>query len=224
MRGKNGSEFPPTTLYHIICGIMRYLGLNGRPESDFFTDPEFSALKSSLDSEMKRLQSQGIGSQKRQAESLTIEDEDILWEKGLLGDSSPQTLLDTIVFCNGLYFALRSGAEHRQLRFNSSQFELIEHPERPYLKYTEDISKNRPGGIKGRNVKPKVVIHHANTENKDRCFLRLYKKYISLEESNSQVLVACNFDSKCQKAFDAALPMFACSFSLPRYSCVQSFP
>ena len=31
------------------------------------------------------------------------------------------------------------------------------------------------------------------------------------EESNSQVLVACNFDSKCQKVFDAALPMFACS-------------
>ena len=100
--------------------------MNGRPELDFFTDPEFSALKSSLDSEMKRLQSQGIGSQKRQAESLTIEDEDILWEKGLLGDSSPQTLLDTIVFCNGLYFALRSGAEHGQLRFNSSQIELIE--------------------------------------------------------------------------------------------------
>ena len=33
---KNGSEFTPTTLHHIICGIMRYLRLNGRPELDFF--------------------------------------------------------------------------------------------------------------------------------------------------------------------------------------------
>ena len=124
-------------------------------------------FKCSLDAEMKRLQSQGIGSKKRQAEPLSIKDEDILWERELLGDHSPQTLLNTMVFCNGLYFALRSGMEHRQLRFHSSQIQLIEHDdERPYLKYTEDVSKNRPGGIKGRNIKPKVVLHHANTDNR----------------------------------------------------------
>lgn len=51
---------------------------------------------------------------------------------------------------------------------------------RPYLKYTEDLSKNRQGGIKGRNTKPKVVCHHSNIENPERCFVRLFKKYISL--------------------------------------------
>ena len=151
------------------------------PGLDFFTDREFSTFKSSLDAEMKRLQSQCIGSKKRQAEALTIKDEEVLWEKGLLRDDSPQTLLDTMIFCNGLYFALRSGNEHRQLRFCSSQIQLIEqNDERPYLKYTEDISKNRPGGIRGRNIKPKIVIHHANTDNKDRCFVRLFKKYTQL--------------------------------------------
>ena len=40
--------------------------------------------------------------------------------------------------------------------------------ERPYLKYVEDISKNRPGGIKGRKIKPKVVYHHANTTRSER--------------------------------------------------------
>ena len=87
-----------------------------------------------------------------------IGDEEMLWEKGLLGDATPQTLLDTMVFCNGLYFALRSGREHRQLKMNPCQIELVEPcDDRPYLKYTEDISKNRPGGIKGRKIKPKVV-------------------------------------------------------------------
>ena len=63
-----------------------------------------------------------------------------------------------MVFYNGINFALRSGDEHRQLRLNSSQIELVEKSgERPYLKYVEDISKNRPGGIKGRKIKPKVV-------------------------------------------------------------------
>ena len=181
MRKKDGSEFPSSTLHHVVCGIMRHLRWNGHPGLDFFTDIDFTTFKCSLDAEMKRLLSQGIGSKKRQAEPLSIKDEDILWERELLGDHSPQTLLNTMVFCNGLYFALRSGMKHRQLRFHSSQIQLIEHDgERPYLKYTEDVSKNQPGGIKGRNIKPKVVLHHANTDNTDRCFVRLYKKYIQL--------------------------------------------
>ena len=130
---------------------------------------------------MKRLQSCGIGSQKRQAEVISEEEEEILWKKGLLGDSSPQVLLDTMVFYCGLCFALRSGKEHRQLRHSPCQIELVETSgQRPYLRYTEDISKNHPGGLRGRKLKPKVVLHHENTENPRRCFLKLFKKYRQL--------------------------------------------
>ena len=86
-----------------------------------------------------------------------------------------------MVFYNGINFALRSGDEHRQLRLNSSQIELVEKSgERPYLKYVEDTSKNRPGGIKGRKIKPKVVYRHANTTRSEQCFVRLYKKHVQL--------------------------------------------
>ena len=53
---------------------------------------------------MKRLQSAGIGSKTRhcQAEVL-MEDEELLWQKSLLGDASSQTLVDTMVYMNGLY-------------------------------------------------------------------------------------------------------------------------
>ena len=91
------------------------------------------------------------------------------------------SLLDTMVFYNGLYFALRSGKEHRSLRMNNSQIEVFEQPgERAYLKYTEDLSKNRQGGLKGRNVKPKIVYHHANQKNPKRCFVKIFKKYKQL--------------------------------------------
>lgn len=35
VRKKNGDEFPPNSLYHIISGLQRYLRLNGQPEVDF---------------------------------------------------------------------------------------------------------------------------------------------------------------------------------------------
>ena len=127
------------------------------------------------------LSREGVGTKKKQAEIITEAEEELLWVKGVLGDETPQRLLDTIIFYNGLYFALRSGQEHRQLRRKPCQIEVVERPDkRPYLLYTEDASKNRPGGLKGRNTAPKVVKHHANLEVPQRCFVRLFKKYWSL--------------------------------------------
>ena len=176
-RKKNGREYAPNTLYHLACGIMRHIRHNcGRPEIDFFKDPEFSDFRSSLDAEMKRLQSAGVGSVKKQAEPLILEEEEQLWEKKILG-----TLLNTMMFMNGLYFALRSGVEHRQLRHYPSQIQLVgKAGETAYIVYREDISKNHPGGLKGRKQKQKVVIHHANTDNPSRCFIRLFKLYNEL--------------------------------------------
>ena len=181
VRKKNGSEFPANSVHHICCGLMRHLRWNGQATIDFFKDEQFVNFRASLDSEMKRLQSNGTGLKKRQAEVLTEDEEDLLWKKGLLGDKTPQALLNTIIFYNGLYFALRSGKEHRQLRSDPCQIEVIERPgERSYLKYCEDISKNRPGGLKGRKIQPKTVLHHSNAENPERCFVRLFKQYVVL--------------------------------------------
>ena len=66
-------------------------------------------------------------------------------EKGLLGDGSPQALLDTMVFLCGIHFALRSGEEHHSLQL--SQFELIEDGVAAHLVYTENYSKNNQGGL-----------------------------------------------------------------------------
>ena len=61
-------------------------------------------------------------------------------------DHSPQALLDTMIFMSGLYFALRSGQEHRSLRMD--QIRLVEPPAGlSFLLYTENVSKNNPGGL-----------------------------------------------------------------------------
>ena len=178
IRKKDGSEYPPNTVHHICCGIMRYLRTEGQPQINFFSDGSFSHFREVLDSEMKRLRGQGLGSKKRQAEPLTQEEEQLLWEKGQLGQHSGQALLNTMLYMCGTYFALRSGQEHRALRHSPSQIELIEKPcQRAFLKYTEDVSKNHQGGLKSRKCKTKVVIHHENVQNPSRCFVNLYKLY-----------------------------------------------
>ena len=153
MRKVDGSEYPPNTLYHIVCGIMRYVR-GSIPEIDFFKDAEFKSFVASLNAEMKRLQSNGTGSTHKQA---AVEEEELMWESKVLGDHCSQSLLNTMIYMNGLYFALRSGEEHRSLRRSSCQIEVVERPgERAYLVHREDIAKNHPGGLKGRKVKPKT--------------------------------------------------------------------
>ena len=128
-RKKDGSEFPPDSLHHIVSGIQRYIRWNGNPSIDVFKDGEFADFRMCLDSEMKRLQKAGHGSWKKKAEPLKEEEEELLWEKDFFGSGSPQALVDTMVVMNGIYFALRSGGEHRQLQSDPCQIQLVENAE-----------------------------------------------------------------------------------------------
>ena len=176
-RKSNGKPYPPNTLYAICCGLMRYVR-EQRPTINFFADPEFASFRKTLDGEMKRLRSLGLGVKKKQAEPITVDDETLLWDKGQLGDHSPQTLLDTMIYLIGIHFALRSGQEHRDLQ--TTQFEVVNPTDaEPYLIYTENVSKNNPGGLSHRKITPKRVVHHSNSANPNRCLVKLFEKYMS---------------------------------------------
>ena len=101
----------------------------------------------------------------------------MLWEKGILGDHSPQALVDTMLFLCGLHFALCSGNEHRSLTVQ--QFKLTTSVDgQQQLQYTENVLKNNSGGLAHRKVKPKQVVHHANTSNPMRCLVQLFQSYM----------------------------------------------
>ena len=100
-------------------------------------------------------------------------------EERILGDSTPQSLLDTMLYMNRLYFALCGGHEHRILWHKSSQIYLTEKPgERPNLMYVEDVSKNYPGGLKGRKIKQNCLSSCQHWEAWE-VFARLYRLYNS---------------------------------------------
>ena len=77
-RKKDGTEYHPDTLYHIVCDVIQFLRENGQPEVEFFKVHIYDDFRSTLDSRMKRLKQAGMGSCKCQAEPLTEEEEEVL--------------------------------------------------------------------------------------------------------------------------------------------------
>ena len=85
----------------MCCGLQRFLRDNGRPGLNVFEEPTFKHFQDCLDAEMKRLTNIGVGSTVKQAEPLCEDQEQKLWNLGLLGEDSPSVLLNTMVFLIG---------------------------------------------------------------------------------------------------------------------------
>ena len=78
----------------------------------------FATFRKVLDPEMKDATKCGIAQKCKMdsREEITEDEEGILWEKGLLGGHSAESLMYTMYFYNGKLFGLRA-CEHRLLRF-----------------------------------------------------------------------------------------------------------
>lgn len=143
-----------------LCCIQDHMRQMGRFVS-FFDDETFHGFKKVLDSKTKELSGRGLGIDEKRAEVISEEQEEYMWKHNILGTdtSTPQKLLDTLLFLLGLNFALRAGQEHRNLRVGKySQISVMkERNGLKYLEYKEDVSKTNRGGLQHRNVKPKVT-------------------------------------------------------------------
>ena len=84
-------------------------------------DTLFKHFQDCLDVEVKRLTGLEVGSNIKEGQALSEDEENKLWKLGLLGYSSPRVLLDTMVFPIGMN-SLRSGKENRNLKFSQLHF------------------------------------------------------------------------------------------------------
>ena len=111
-----------------------------------------------LDTIMKSRNPQGVGIPNPK-DAITVAEENILWEKGILGFEDPNTLCNTMLFMVGLHFGLHGGQEHRNLRrYPKCQIEREYKDKKDCMVYHEEHSKNNQGGIWSKFYqKPKVV-------------------------------------------------------------------
>ena len=110
----------------------------------------------------------------------------MLWKQGILGEDEPDKLRDTALYLLGVNLTLRAGDEHYNLRCNMPDKLLQLSLERDNngircLVYREDTStKTNNGGLKQMRKERKVVWVCPNSENINRCLVRLVDKYVSL--------------------------------------------
>ena len=110
----NGDEYPPNTLKEIVVMIQMYLHENGLYWK-LLDEQVFINLHNVLDNTMKERTAQGLGVTVS-SDVISLEQEMQLFAKGILGDDSPQKLLDTVIYMLGLHLALHGGVEHSRLR------------------------------------------------------------------------------------------------------------
>ena len=111
---KDGERYPPNTLHQLITSIQKGLQLEGI-QIQLLNNKELPRLTLALESEMQKSAKIGLGMKTRKADPITIDQEQSLWDEGVLGRGTPTSLFNAIFFGIGISFGLRSGQEHRDL-------------------------------------------------------------------------------------------------------------
>ncbi len=137
---------------------------------------------------------EGLIRPKNSAQPIPEGAEEKIWEQGILGNSSPETLLNTMVYLFGMHFALRAVQEHKNIKVGTGQIQICVDNDLnlKYLLYTECSSKNNQCGINNMNIRPKQVRAYQNVHDPSRCIVNLYKEYMNRRPM---------FDPKCSSDF-----------------------
>ncbi len=180
VRRKDGKEYPASSLNNIVAAVQRHLRENKRPEINFYDqrNPIFDLLRKSLDAKMKELTRNGIGHVKRQAQPITPEMEDTLWEKGIFSRTTSRGLLNVVFWYGCKLFGLRAADEHKTLE--ATQFTIGDDACGHFLRFTGKSCKNWQGGLNQRKVEPKDLTIYAIPSLGDRCAVSCFELYLSL--------------------------------------------
>ena len=174
-RRADGNFYPDSTLKNILAALFRVLKQHqGAANVQSFVERSSREknFHNALDHILRLLRQKGIGVERKQAELITQDIETQLWEKGGLGYSNPQSLLNTVFFYNGRNFCLRGVHEHQNLHF--PQIQRSTAPNK--YTYVEFGSKNHTGGINDRSEGEIVSIVATDSPH---CHIAILDKYFA---------------------------------------------
>ncbi|KAK6182123.1 hypothetical protein SNE40_009879 [Patella caerulea] len=181
-RKLNGGEFENNTLRGIGSSVERYLRSHNYGHT-LRESIAFSRYREVMKAKQKELKSLGKGNLPHRSDAITDEEIESLWQAKQLGSTSPQSILNTLWFYNTIHFGLRGSDEHKQMLWGDVELKLDSDGLTECLEFTERVSKTRHG-YNSKNVRQITPKMWANSQNKDRCPVELFKLYKSLRPHN----------------------------------------
>lgn len=182
MKQKNGEPYTPKSTLQILSHLQSYGHAQDLDTLPFMNqkDVRFKRIHDVVDNISRRLHKDGIGVAKVQARTVTIAEEQQLWDSGVLGTANPTSLLNAVFNYCGLHLCLRGGDEHHSLKLSQFVVKTVENPSATNktikcLTYNEHGSKNRPGSTHQVHLSNKEVIHYANSSLGEKCFVHIFE-------------------------------------------------
>ena len=117
VRKADGSEYEPTSLRSMISSMDRKLKRHQYPCAIMGSSgPVFSLTRDALKAKQRQLKKQGKGNKPYESQAIEDDEIDTLYNKGALGCSTPQSLLNTMWFNNTIHFGPRGIEEPYLMR------------------------------------------------------------------------------------------------------------
>ena len=103
---QDGSRYPPKSVYMLLTGLLRHMRTLSPLSPNFLGtgDRQFSSFHNALDNALRELRLQGVGFETKEAQSFTKEEEESLWESGVLSTTNAKGWLRAVFFLNGKNF------------------------------------------------------------------------------------------------------------------------
>jgi len=127
-----------------------------------------------LEGKARKLCELGMGKRPQKAQSLTKEEEEILWKNGQLVDETPRSLINTVWWLLTMHFGLRGQQEHHDMKVEDFSFQTDDGGVE-FVTFSEGLTKTRGGGLR---VKPRLGTPKMFATGGKRYPCALLKKYL----------------------------------------------
>ena len=134
------------------------------------SEKSFPVTQGSLIAKKKELKSLDRGNHPNRAEGLTIEQEELLWQTGALGDNSPEVLINMLWYLTTKLLGFQASNKAYQMLWSNIEGKKLPDSD-IYLEFNERLTKTRDGNKNpAKPFKPKMFRNQGNPE---KCLVRL---------------------------------------------------
>ena len=191
--------YGPDSLTALQRSIDRHLSKDLHKPYSIIRDQQFASSRDKLNAARKSLKKAGKGNKPQAAKTLEAADIQSLWSHGLLGDSTPEALLNSVWLMLSMHMSLRGRDQHYKLTYGDLEVKETTDGKR-YVQFNERDTKTRTGdtGQGTRAFRPKMW---STPHNPEQCPVQLFELYLSKRptdycDDDSPFYLAINYDAK----------------------------